>query len=126
MSNPATTSDIEARFYRPLTERESVIAPQLLDDAWTVLTSRRPTLDADMAAGTVSQANVVRVLVAMVSRVLSNPEGKFLESIDDYSYRRHEVFSSGLLIVTPEELMDVTPGRRRRRSVRLIANGEAT
>lgn len=124
MSTPATTSDIEARFFRPLTQRETAIAPQLLDDAWALLSARRPSIEADMTAGTVSQANVIRVLVAMVGRVLSNPEGKLSETIDDYTYRRDAVLSTGLLHVTPAELADVTPGRKRRSAVRLVAYGE--
>lgn len=125
MSNPAKTDDIEARFYRDLDDRERMIAPQWLDDAWALLLGRRPSLEADMAAGTVASAAVVRVLVAMVSRVLSNPEGKSEESIDDYRYRRDSIVSSGVLHVTADELADVTPGRRRRSSVRLVAYGEA-
>jgi hypothetical protein len=122
--NPALTSDIQARFYRPLTDHEVDISQHLLDDAWDLLVSRRSTLEADMTAGTVKTGNVVRVLVAMVGRVLSNPEGKLEEALDDYRYRRDSIVSGGLLHVTSEELADVTPYRRRRRSVRLIAYGE--
>jgi hypothetical protein len=74
--NPALTSDIQARFYRAPDRPEVDISQQLLDDAWDLLVSRRPSLEADMtAARTVKTGNVVRVLVAMVGRVLSNPRG---------------------------------------------------
>ena len=126
MTNPASTSDLEARFYRALTDRELLIAPEWLDDAWQMLLDRRPTLEADLTASTVNTRTVIRVLCAMVGRILSNPEGKLEEAIDDYRYRRDSVVSSGLLHVTPEELADVTPGRKGRRSVRLAIYGEPT
>lgn len=124
MPNPTTTADLEAR-WRPLSAQETTNANALLGDAWALLLSRRPTLEADMAAGTVSQANVVRVVSAMVLRVLRNPEGVLSETVDDYTYRRDAVVSGGLLHVTGDELADITPGRRRRSSVRLVVGGDA-
>ena len=123
MANPATTADIEAR-WRPLSAQETTNAEALLDDAWALLIARRPTLDADIAAETVSEANVIRVVVAMVLRVLRNPDGKLEEKIDDYSYRRDSATSTGGLYVTSDELADLTPGRRRQRSVRLVVYGD--
>jgi hypothetical protein len=123
MANPATVADIEAR-WRPLTAQETTNADALLADAWALLIARRPTLEADITAGTVSTENVVRVVVAMVLRVLRNPDGKLEESIDDYTYRRDSAVSTGSLYVTPDELADLTPGRRRQRSVRLVAYGD--
>jgi hypothetical protein len=123
MANPATTADIEAR-WRPLTAQQTTNAEAYLDDAWALLIGRRPTLDADLAAGTVSTGNVIRVVSAMVLRILRNPEGKQSEQIDDYKYTRSELFASGLLHVTGDELADITPGRRRRSSVRLVKDGD--
>jgi hypothetical protein len=57
MTNPATATDLESRFYRELTDRESGIADTWLDDAWAMLLGRRPNLQADITAGTVSQAS---------------------------------------------------------------------
>lgn len=124
MANPATTADIEAR-WRPLATQETTNADALLTDAWALLLARRPTLEADIAAETVSEANVVRVVVAMVLRVLRNPDGKLEEKIDDYSYRRDSATSTGGLYLTDDELADITPGRRRRSSVRLVVYGDA-
>jgi hypothetical protein len=127
MPNPVTPSDIEDR-WRPLTERETINADALLEDAWALLTgpNKRPTLEADMAAGTVASGNVVRVVSAMVLRVLKNPEGKLEESIDDYRYRRDALVSSGALHVTADELADITPVRSgKRNSVRLVVHGDA-
>jgi hypothetical protein len=124
MSNPATITDIEDRF-RPLTDAEKVNARAYLDDAWSLLTGRLPSLEANLAAGTVHISNAVRVVANMVVRVLRNPDGKLEESIDDYRYRRDALLSSGALTVTDEELADLTPnGPRRVNSVRLVAYGD--
>lgn len=123
MANPATVADIEAR-WRPLTDQQAINADAYLDDAWAMLLGRRPTLEADLTAGTVSEANVVRVVAAMVLRILRNPEGKESEQIDDYKYTRSKLIASGLLHVTDDELADITPGRRHRRSVRLVKDGD--
>lgn len=124
MPNPATISDIEDRF-RVLTAAERVNAEAYLEDAWWLLTGRLPALEANLTAGTVKVGNVVRVVSAMVIRVLRNPEGKLEESIDDYRYRRDSLVSSGVLSVTDAELADLTPGSTRRTgSVRLVAYGE--
>lgn len=124
MPNPASISDVVLR-WRPLTEQEAATATAFLDDAWALLTARRPSLEADLTAGTVSHANAVRVVSAMVLRLLKNPEGKLEESIDDYRYRRDSALSSGELYVTDDELADLTPGRPSGgvRSVRLVTPG---
>lgn len=124
MPNPATVVDVEQRF-RPLTPSETTVASTLLGDAWEMLLGRRPNLEADIASGSISEATVVRVLANMVVRVLRNPDGFLQESIDDYTYRRDAVMSTGLLHLTPDELADITPGRARNRSVRLVAHGDA-
>jgi hypothetical protein len=120
MPNPATVSDIEAR-WRPLTAQETTNATAFLDDAWELLISRRPNLETHVADGDVSEANVVRVVAWMVRRVLMNPEAWEDEAIDDWRGRRNALVAAGILTVTPDELADVTPGRARRRSVRLVA-----
>lgn len=124
MPNPAVISDIEDRF-RPLTPAEEVNATAHLEDAWQMLLSRLPNLEANMTAGTVTAANVIRVVSNMVIRILRNPEGKSEEQIDDYRYRRDALISSGALTVTADELADLTPAAARRiNSVRLVAYGE--
>lgn len=77
-----------------------------------------------MAAGTVSTDNVRRVVVAMVLRVLKNIDGWESEAVDDWSGKRSELLASGELFVTPTELADVSPGRRTRSSLRLVAYGD--
>lgn len=124
MPNPASTTDISAR-WRTLSAQETANAEAFLGDAWATILGRRPTIDADMTAGTVSVDNVVKVVCAMVLRVLKNPDGYSQERIDDWSGTRDPLTSSGLLVITPEELADITPGRRSRRSVHLIAYGDS-
>lgn len=124
MANPATVEDIEAR-WRPLTSEETANATAFLDDAWWLLLGRRPTLEADITAGTVTEGNVVRVVCAIVLRVLRNPGGYDQEAIDDWSGRRNALVADGVLRVTSDELADITPGRARNRSVRLVVYGDA-
>jgi hypothetical protein len=121
--NPATSDDIEVR-WRPLTDEEQARAEVLLGDAWVTVLGRRPVLEADMAAGTVAEQAVTKVVCQMVLRVLKNPDGYDEESIDDWRGRRNALAASGLLTITAEELADITPSRASRRSVRLVAYGE--
>lgn len=123
MPNPTSTTDIEAR-WRPLSDRERTNAEAFLGDAWSLLIGRRPTLEADVAAGTVTTANVIRVVSAMVLRVLKNPDGYESESVDDWQGRRNALMASGVLHVTGDELADVSPGRRTNRSIRLVKDGD--
>jgi hypothetical protein len=124
MANPAVVGDLEAR-WRPLSTQETLNATAYLADAWWLLLGRRPNLEADLTATTVSEGNVVRVVSAIVLRLLRNPEGLLEEAGDDYRYRRDSLVSSGALHVTSDELADITPGRRRQSSVRLVAFGES-
>lgn len=124
MPNPTTIADIEAR-WRPLVGNETVNADAFLGDAWAELISRRPNLEADITAGTVSTENVIRVVSAMVLRVLRNPEGWDQEAIDDWSGRRNALVADGILRITADELAAVTPGRATRRSIRLVRDGDA-
>lgn len=104
-SNPAIVDDIENR-WRPLTDRETIVASTLLDDAWMLLKLKDATIDTRLDAVPIEldTALVVMVLVEMVKRVLRNPDGIRQESIQDYSVTRDAVVSSGLLSVTDDEL----------------------
>lgn len=124
MANPATVADIEAR-WRPLSAQETINATAFLGDAWALLLSRRPNLEDDLTAQTISEENVIRVVCAMVLRVMRNPEGLVEFALDDYRARRDALVSAGLLLVTADELADITPGRARRNSVRLTIYGDA-
>lgn len=128
MPNPATLTDVERR-WRPMSDQELLNAKAFLTDAWWLLTTRLPALETAMLSSDplvfVSADNVRRVVTNMVLRMLRNPEGFVTESIDDYSYRRATAIASGALSILPDELVELTPGGRRRvRSIRLVAHGE--
>lgn len=101
MQNPAIVADLEARF-RPLSDTERDNAQALLDDAWAILLSHRPTLEAPTPP--VSSDLVRAVVSAMVLRVLRNPEGIRQWSVDDASFTRDNALSAGGLYVSDEEL----------------------
>ncbi len=126
MALSVLVSDLEAR-WRPLSVSEAVVAQSYLDDALNEVTVRRPSIEADIALGLVTQASLVRVVTAMVLRVLKNPDGKGEESIDDYRFKRDALVASGALYVTDDELRLITGTViPRARGVRLVANGELT
>jgi hypothetical protein len=113
MTNPATTADVEAR-WRPLSAQETTNAETFLDDAWLMLrrhfTRLGVDLETEIAADDDLSADVVRVEVAAVLRVMKNPDGKRSESIDDYAWTRDQAVSAGLLYFTDDELDGLVEG----------------
>lgn len=113
MTNPATTAAVVAR-WRPLSTQETTNAQTFLDDAWLMLRRHFTRLGVDietlMAADADLQADIVRVIVTAVLRVMKNPDGLSQESIDDYTYRRDEAVSAGLLYFADGELDGLVPG----------------
>lgn len=107
MQNPTEVSHLELRF-RPLTDPEKTVAEALLGDAWEELQARVPGLEARITAGHVSEGLIVRVVAAMVVRVLRNPEAIRQWQIDDASFTRDTLVSSGLLYASPDELALLT------------------
>lgn len=74
MTYSTTIADIESR-WRPLSAAEKVIAPALIEDAEELLDTKRPSLPAAVAAGTVSERLARIAIVGAVKRVLANPDG---------------------------------------------------
>jgi len=113
MANPATTAAVVAR-WRPLSTQETTNAQTFLDDAWVMLRRHFTALDVDIetliAADADLEADVVRVMVTAVLRVLKNPDGLKQESIDDYTYQRDEAVAAGLLYFADDELDGLVPG----------------
>lgn len=103
MPNPTVVADLEDRF-RPLADDETRVATTLLADAWVELLARVPDLDGRMADGRVSDGLVRRVVAAMVVRVLRNPEAIRQWSVDDASFTRDQLVSSGVLYASPDEI----------------------
>jgi hypothetical protein len=108
MPNPVVVPDLEARF-RPLTDDEGAIAQALLDDAWAILLTQKPNLDAQLTAGDIAPEIVTFVVSAMVLRVLRNPNGVRQWSVGDYSETRDNTISGGSLYLTPDELGLLSP-----------------
>lgn len=108
MPNPVIVSDLEAR-WRPLTVDESTVAQSFLDDAWAVVLSQVPGVEERVAAGSLRDDLVVKVVAAMVLRILKNPDGLRQWSIDDASFTRDQALSAGLLYLADSELAELMP-----------------
>ncbi len=107
-------SDITSR-WRPLTSAEALIAGQIIADASDELEDA--LIDIGIMQKPIPtderwERRYIRTVVAMVRRVLSNPEGYLSEEIDGYIYRRDKAVSTGALYVSPDEV----EGFRTRRS----------
>lgn len=81
-----------------------------------MLVIQRPYLAIATDRDPLIAAVVVQVLCAMVMRVINNPEGKYQESGDDYSYSRDSAVSTGALYVSADELALLPSGERKRRT----------
>lgn len=95
-----------ASAWRPLNPAELVVAETHLDYASALIRSAFPGVDARVASNDLDASIPRYVATAMVKRVLSNPDGKRQEAIDDYSFTRDgDVASGGLYISGPEAAM---------------------
>ena len=106
-------SDIVNR-WRPLTPAEQATASTLIEDAQDILEEDLEELGYTSAPVPQNQRwerRYKRTIVAMVRRVLTNPEGYLSETIDGYEYRRDKAIATGTLYLSDSEL----DGFRRRR-----------
>lgn len=113
--NPASIADLISRSLRTLTDQEQSVGATLLDDAWTAILSRIPSVATrlDLLPADDTFLNlVIQIECAMVLRVLNNPDGKLEETGDDYSYRRDSAVSTGVLYLSDVEagLLSATGG----------------
>lgn len=104
MANPATVDDLVRRSLRPLSDDEKRVGAQWLEDAWSILVTQKPFVADKTDQDAPYRGLVVQILCAMVIRVLNNPDGKYQESGDDYSYSRDAAVSTGALYVSDSEL----------------------
>lgn len=102
MDSPATTQDVEQR-WRPLSPAEALVADALLADAWADVTTQVPSVPDRVEANPNFRRVVVSILVAMVLRVLKNPDGIRQMSIDDYQVTIDSTRSSGSLYLADDE-----------------------
>lgn len=111
--NPAMPTDLQARSFRLLSAADLAVGGTLLDDAWAIVISAKPSVGERLdrvPVDTVFESLVVQTLCAMVLRVLSNPSGKLEERHDDYQYRLDSAVSSGALYISDAELARLSEG----------------
>jgi hypothetical protein len=107
MADFATVEDLRGRLLgRDLTADEEAKAPQYLADASAIMRGRFPSLDTN------TPETAVGVCCAMVLRVFQNPDGKRIESIDDYSYTIDSARSAGELYLSDAEAAQLRPAPR--------------
>jgi hypothetical protein len=113
MTNPvADITRLEAAFERPLVEgtklREKTAAAQWLDDAWGIVQDEIPGVVRRMALDESDPAylrteSVARVVVAMVVRVLRNPDARRQLGEDTFQETIDQAVSSGQLYISEVE-----------------------
>ena len=99
----ATLTDLADRLGRDLTDSETRRATAWLDDATALILARFPQFEDTPTA--VSK----KVCCSMILRVLTNPDGKRQESIDDYSYTVDSSRSRGEIYLSDEEAEELRP-----------------
>lgn len=104
----AMAADVADR-WRPLSAEEEALACVLITDAEGIIRIRVPTLDARIADESLPAAVVTGVIARMVLRVMRNPDGKIMEGIDDYTYRRADAVAEGLLYLGADDLGLLSP-----------------
>lgn len=75
----ATTSDVAIR-WRPLSPEEKDLAVTLLEDASDIVRTRWPDVDDRIAAGTLLERSVTRVVANMVKRAMRVGDTEGIES----------------------------------------------
>ena len=103
----ASFADVRARYERDLPEGRQDYVEALLAEAEAILLQRVPSIPARLAATppTLTTAQVARVEVRAVLRVLRNPSGFYSETSGDYTYRVSRASTSGELDYLPEDLL---------------------
>lgn len=107
----ASPDDVQARFEQTIDPERTW---QLLEDVELRLRRRVGNLNARIAAGTTSAAEVQLVVVSAALRVLRNPGGFRTETTPDYSYSVDRAVASGLVLFPPEDLVLLGVRSRRR------------
>ena len=101
----ASPADVAVPLLRDLTQAEHAYAIRLLKWAEILIQARHPDLSA------LNTEAVILVESQAVARVLRNPDGKYQESVDDYSSMRDRVGADGLLRITDEEWALLSPSQ---------------
>jgi hypothetical protein len=105
----AAVGDVVAQ-YGPLSDDEATLTRYLLRAASAMLRQQVPNLDAMARDGRLSPNVVALAPTNMTLRVLRNPDGLRAETTGPFSRTFDTSAAAGLLVVTPVDLANVTPG----------------
>lgn len=106
----ASAQDVADR-WRPLSPSEQITATVLLGDASDMVREQFPDVDTRLADGSLRPTTLTRIVVGMVKRALSNPEGKVRESVDDYSWQIDPQVAAGYLFLSAADKVALQPKR---------------
>ncbi len=104
MSNPADLDDVIAIYPGTMTDDQKRVATALLADGWEQIIARVPGVEARLDGGSLRPGLVVGVLRRAVVAAVRNLGGYVEESIDDWSGKRGDADSPGLLDLTDDDL----------------------
>lgn len=120
MADLASFEDLET-VWRPLSGEETEAAAKWLEWASALVRTEVPSVDARITSGVLSADLVSSVVVAMVQRAMSNPDGakSVMETVEDFS-RQVTIGGDGdgtRLYLTDRELRLLSPRPRRAFSI---------
>lgn len=104
---PAAITDLSDRSLETLTAQQLAVGGVKLDDAYIQIIAAVPSVVARLATipiDDVFKALVVQVQCAAVMRFLNNPDGKYQEAVDDYSFSRDKAVATGEIYISESEL----------------------
>jgi hypothetical protein len=101
--------DVQQAYEETIPDAATDRVQWLVDYAQARLVRRRPSLRADLAAGTVDLVLVNGTLVSAILRVLRHPGAYASETAGEFSYTLDRTAASALLSFTQDELDDCTP-----------------
>jgi hypothetical protein len=105
-TSTANEQDLIDSSLRALTTQELSVGVRKLESAFNIILTRVPSLTARLDASPTDIALrqlVIDTQVDMVLRFLNNPDGKYEESGDDYSFKRDSATSTGAVYMTDAE-----------------------
>lgn len=108
----ASSSDVQDRLGRPLTDDETTQVEALLNDAEVLIKTKVPDLEDQVTAGDLDEAIVVMIEANAVVRLIRNPNGYTSETDGSYSYQINWRLASGSLQILDSEwsLLGVSAG----------------
>jgi hypothetical protein len=119
----ASVGDVAEQF-GTLSAAQEQLAAVLIRAASQMIRARRPSIDAQVAAGTVPADLVALAVTNMVLRVLRNPGGLRAETVGPFSRTYDVTYAAGLLVLSPDEesLLNpvVQPGATVKGPVRML------